>query len=133
MAFGTSDSIDAYDPTQTDWGVPPMLDPNYPNTSVWSETPPSVLQIPTSPSGQNTTGSTFGTALSSGLSILGTVLGYKLQQNQINHGMYPSVGYQNGFMPTGQPVSGLGGLSSLSGGWIWLILIAVFLLLILRR
>lgn len=120
--FGSSNEDNT---TYGDVGVPPMLDPNYPGGVV--------PQYPSTPNGTNQTGSTFGTVLNNATSILGSILGYKLQQNQINHGMYPSVGYQNGWMPTGQPVAGLGGLSSLSGGWLWLIIIAVVLLLVLRR
>lgn len=98
---------------------------------------PAVQQIPTTSNGSNKTGSTFGQwfppVLSTGLGVLGTVLGYKLQNNQINRGMYPSVGYQNGYQPTGQPLLGAGAsLGGFSSVFIWLIIIIVGVVLISR-
>lgn len=122
--------------TYGDVGVPPMLDPNYPDVSgTYPQSPGQYNPTPTFPTGGNATGSTLGTVLNTATGIFGSLLGYKLQSQQIKAGQYPSVAYQNGYMPTGQPVT-FGGLNfgAMGGsGFIWLLIIGVLLLLFLRH
>lgn len=90
-------------------------------------------QVPTVPTQTQTQGNNtdwWSRVTGVGLATLGSVLGYKLQQNQVNHGQYPSVGLQGGFFPTGQ---GVAALSASNTSWLFWIAIAVVILLMLRR
>lgn len=91
--------------------------------------PPQASTVPSAPVPTGNNVSVWQTLAGIIPGTLGTILGYKLQQNQINHGQYPSVGLANGFFPTGQPVTG----AIAGGSWLWIIVGVVILLLLFKR
>lgn len=105
---------------------------------------------PTFPSGKTGgggDGSTLGTIITGATGVLNTVLGYELQQNQVDHGQYPSIGYDNRTgAPTGQSQVlkdgstlsskgtnvDIGGLTTTLSGWLPLIILVAIILLVFK-
>jgi len=111
--------------------------------------PPLVGASTQASGGMFDNGGVWQTIAGLGLDVTKTVLGYNLQQNQINHNQVPSITYDSRGNPIGgaQVAYGANGKPLLASGalatagnafstmpsWIWLVAIALIAIMVIKR